>query len=205
MKKIITILLLSISVFSISHAIGGINEQSVIENIQKTDVVPYLYNNGLTKYSNFKDFNPNGSFTREQAAKFFSQFAINIKKKTKDEEKSCIFNDIKDADKTLVNNIIESCKLWIFQGSNWNFYPKQKLTKAETIAILIRTIVWRLDETKRTYTLLSNQQESFKRYNNYIYTATELDLIIDNWIDRDANWYYNRIDIWTMLYFAWKI
>jgi hypothetical protein len=53
--------------------------------------------------------------TREQAAKFFSAYASNVMKKTKDTTLTCRFNDIQQADSTLVDSIVESCQLGIFK------------------------------------------------------------------------------------------
>ncbi|MFZ5341703.1 MAG: hypothetical protein ACOZBL_04055 [Patescibacteria group bacterium] len=38
----------------------------------------FLKNNGLTKYNSVDEYKPFEPITREQAAKFFSQFAINV-------------------------------------------------------------------------------------------------------------------------------
>lgn len=108
--------------------------------------VLWLYQQWLTKYDNLQSFSPNTYLTREQAAKFFSAFARS-QWKTEDITKSCNFEDIDLADPTLKNDIIWSCKLGIFNWSKWKFMPKNTLTKAEAIAVLMRILVWKLDET----------------------------------------------------------
>ncbi len=64
-----------------------------------------------------EEFHPNDYFTREQAAKFFSQFAVKVMGKTPNSSVSCNFEDINQADSTLKTDIITSCQLGIFQGS----------------------------------------------------------------------------------------
>lgn len=103
----------------------------------------------ITKYDSIASFGTEASFTREQAAKFFSAFAINVLKKTPDTNLECKFTDINYADKTLQADIITSCQLGIFQWSKWSFDPKREISAEEVVAVLIRAAYGKQSETMK--------------------------------------------------------
>lgn len=149
-----------------------------------------LYSNWLTKYTSLTSFDSKNYFTREQSAKFFSQFAINVLKKTPDTNLACNFNDISTADQTLKNDIITSCQLWIFKWSKWMFYPKKTISAEEVVAVLIRA-------------KYGNQDESIQpRYTNYIQKAQDEKLIPHTVFE--INKPLMRWVVWKMIYTAWN-
>lgn len=115
------------------------------------DTVSWLYQNWLTKYEDISSFHVDNSFTREQAAKFFWQFAINVKWQKPDTSATCTFSDIHTADATLKDSIITSCQLGIFQWSKGKFDPKRELSFPEAIAVLMRIQWGKLDETSQPW------------------------------------------------------
>jgi hypothetical protein len=106
-----------------------------------------MYSYGLTKYKNAKDYKGADLVTREQAAKFYTQFAVNVLYKVIDMTKYCEFTDLKDADPSLRNSILTSCLLHLFNGKQNKFFPLQHLSKAEALAVLVRSIDKAQDET----------------------------------------------------------
>lgn len=109
--------------------------------------VQWMYDNDLTRYDNPIQFLPAETLTREQAAKFFWNFAVYLNKTPVLWEEECQFNDVENADWTLKSHIISSCMLWLFKGSQGNFMPFDTLTRAEAMTVVIRTIKGKLDET----------------------------------------------------------
>jgi hypothetical protein len=83
---------------------------------------------------------------------------------------TCRFNDIQQADSTLVDSIVESCQLGIFKWSNGNFFPKKFLTAEESTAVLIRILFWFSPEE-------SNLKYNLRRFDNYTTKAAALGLI----------------------------
>jgi hypothetical protein len=74
-----------------------------------------MYNNGLTQFSTRQTYYPQNFTTREQAAKFFSVLAKNIFGRQSTINTQCTFTDIFSADPTLRADILEACRLGIFQ------------------------------------------------------------------------------------------
>ncbi len=124
------------------------------------EAIEWMYENWLTIFNSPDTFMSNDNLTREQASKFFAQFASKVLNKDFTENVDLsIFSDIGNADSSLTYYIIQSNYMWLFQGSNWKFMPFNKLTQAQAIAVAIRMIDWYLDET------------SWKRYENYYNNA----------------------------------
>lgn len=69
----------------------------------------------MTKYETVDEFRPDDFLTRQEAAKFFSEFSVNVLYKVIDQNKFCGFDDLEGADPSLVNHILNSCLLGIFQ------------------------------------------------------------------------------------------
>ena len=97
-----------------------------------------MYSNWLTSFNTENDFNGEGELTREQAAKFFVQFSKNILSKQTDTSISVKLGDLNKADKNLQPYIVQSNQMWLFKGVDWQFYPFNKLTIAQALAVLIR-------------------------------------------------------------------
>lgn len=135
--------------------------------------IKWMYENELTKFNNKDLFMIGSELTREQASKFFVQFAIEILWKQIDVNKSSNFNDMLDADPTLTAFIWASSNLWLFQWSNWYFYPHKKLTQAQAITVLIRAKDGFLNEDNELW------------YNDY-YRAASIYWILD-WLWFELN------------------
>lgn len=104
-----------------------------------SDAILWMYNNWLTNYNTVSDFNGDDYLTREQASKFFVLFSKKILGKSVDTSKSVSLSDLKKANKTLQTHIKEAAQLWLF---NWKgkFLPFNKLTIAQTIAVIVRSM-----------------------------------------------------------------
>jgi len=112
-----------------------------------TSAVTWMHDNNLTSSTGVSGFKPNNYVTREQASKFFVLFAKNILWKTGVSAKSTAFSDVSGADKTLQSYIKESAKMWLLKGSKGKFGPFNKLSKAQAIAVLVRSLNGTQDET----------------------------------------------------------
>lgn len=157
-KSLIVIVLLIGSFFSVSFA----------ENVD--DAINRMYNNWLTIHNNKKDFQSDRWLRRDEAAKFFVKFAKLIGKtdyvKTVDQ---CEFSDINDSWSDLKNIVIESCRLWLFQGNKGKFNPKTQLTNAQAITVLVRLVI-------------GNQSEVWlsHRADNYYSKAITFGVLLDD-------------------------
>jgi hypothetical protein len=111
--------------------------------------INWMYDNWLTMYNNKSDFMWSSYITREQASKFFVQFASNVFGKDKWLISSYdTFSDIKNANPTLKDYIIYSSNMWLFKWINGKFKPFDNLTKAQAVAVAIRIMKWYQDETQ---------------------------------------------------------
>lgn len=134
-----------------------------------SEAIEWMYENWLTIYNTPETFMINDSLTREQASKFFAQFAETILNQefTKDIDLSK-FSDLEKADPSLTHYIIQANHLWLFQWLNWKFMPRDKLTQAQAITVIIRMIDWKLDESKwywfRNYFNNANDYWLLKRW-----------------------------------------
>lgn len=110
------------------------------------DAVQWMYDNDLTRYDNIQDYRPADTLTREQAAKFFWNFALYMEKSAIKWADECQFIDIANADYTLTPHILSACQLGIFQWSQGKFMPFDTITRAEALTVVVRTIDWFQDE-----------------------------------------------------------
>jgi hypothetical protein len=140
------------------------------------EVVSWLYTNKLTKYPQIDQFRPEWTITRGEAAKFMVAFAILMDKPKIKSSSECQFSDISDYDPTLTEYIIASCEYGIFKGSNGKFFPKNSITKAEALAVVMRIGYGILDE-KNTH----------PRYQSYHDKATQLNFNHMEYIDLISN------------------
>ena len=127
-----------------------------------------MFDNELTRYDNPIQFLPAETLTREQAAKFFWNFALYMWKTPIIWSESCQFNDVVDADWTLTPHILSSCTLGLFKWSQGNFMPFDTLTRAEALTVVIRTLKGKQDET------------TIPRWSNYHKLARQLGLTAEN-------------------------
>ncbi len=111
----------------------------------------WMYANGLTMYNNSGDYRMNDVLTREEAAKIiwqaYSVFGLDTGVVKND---ACTFQDANLFNSTLSSHIANVCKWWLFQGSNWNYMPRNNLTKAQAMAVLVRMIEWKMSYELQT-------------------------------------------------------
>lgn len=154
------------------------------------DEISWLYTNWLTKYNDLNEFRPWSYFTREQAAKFFSQYATKIKKLIPNTDADCGFFDLDTADSTLKQDIVTSCQLGIFKWSKGFFYPKKHISHEEAATVLVRIIFGMQDESMQPW------------YTKNVDIAKTNWLIINDGISFDISKPIERGEIWQMLYSA---
>lgn len=115
------------------------------------NALAWMYKNWLTMYDNSGDYRMYDLLTREEAAKIIWQ-AYNVfwldtwlVKNT-----ACSFSDSNIFDPTLKNHIANVCQWWLFQWANWAYLPKDNLTKAQAMAVLVRMIEWKMSYELQT-------------------------------------------------------
>ncbi len=143
------LLVMSVSMDGMTHVYAAPlrADDPVMKDTEFASAVQWMAAHGLTKFTEVAAFAPYDIVTREQAAKFYSQFAINVLFRVIDMKKYCEFDDLSKADKSLQNAILESCMLSLFRGNDGKFAPKQTLTKAEAVVVLLRALYGWLDES----------------------------------------------------------
>jgi hypothetical protein len=106
------------------------------------EAVTRAYNQGLTQYTNVTSFQQYNALRRDEAAKFYVQFAQSVGKMDYVvPATSCNhFTDLNKAAADLRPYIIQACRMGIFKGGNGRFYPSDKLTNEQAIAVLMRII-----------------------------------------------------------------
>ena len=106
-----------------------------------------MFDKGLTKFDNADGFGGNRTITREQAAKFFAQFAKKVLNRTEDTSMNCSFSDSASIDSTLSADVTSACQLGLFKGSKGKFNPKAPITAAEMLTVAMRLKYGMLSET----------------------------------------------------------
>jgi hypothetical protein len=111
--------------------------------------INFMYTNGLTKFSSTQTFMANQSLRRDEAAAFFARFARDVLGNIPDTSKTeCDnFSDLHLGHNDLKWEIIASCKLGLFKGSNGRFMPNMPFSNAHAVTVLVRLIAWIHPET----------------------------------------------------------
>jgi len=138
MKKLL-ILTLAVLFWSISLIPANVSAQSF------DTVLNWMYTNWLTKYNTATEFRQYDLITRGEASKFVDS-AAQVMALTKNYNQ-CTFNDIQGYDFTLIPHIWEACAYGLLKWSQGNFMPNNTLTEAQAITIVMRSVMWFLDET----------------------------------------------------------
>lgn len=188
LKKLLSII--SIFVIWWTQLSANIAHWETTYDPEFASALDWMYTNWLTQYYTEDYYLPNKNLTREQAAKFFTEFATKILWKEADESLSCDFNDTYNADSSLKDYIVKSCQLWLMNGNNNKFMPKATLTKAQALTILVRALDWPQSENTTPW------------WNNYFQKAREL------WITNETNTNklsktVSRWEIALLLYRSW--
>ena len=115
------------------------------------NAINFLYGKGLTKFNTLQWYQPEALLRRDEAAKFFGLFAMNVMKKSEDEAKECVFLDLAEWHIDLQTNVVSSCRLSLFQWKNGYFNPTWQLTNGEALAVLIRITDGKMDESSANH------------------------------------------------------
>ncbi len=145
---------------------GLANSLSVNNDPELSEAIRWMNDNGLTTYKTIPEYMPFEILNREQAAKILTMFAGVFDLNNSTSSLNCVFQDINQADPSLISYIEQACQLGIMQGSNGYFSPKANINKSQFVAAIIRLFEGRkLDET------------SNPRRKNYFEKAQELGMI----------------------------
>lgn len=112
----------------------------MLEDQEFKQALERMFSVGMTRLKTVEEFRGDEPVTRQQAAKFFSQFAKEVMYSTMDVAKYCRFSDLDSADPSLKNYILEACLFSLFQGSSGKFSPHTPLTKDQALAVLMRAV-----------------------------------------------------------------
>lgn len=116
-------------------------------NEEFQEAVFFGFDIGMTKYEDATMFRPEEFLTREQASKFFMEFALhflgeealNLRMASMTMPKdACAFTDEKAVDPTLIQSVLDSCRYGLFKGYNKTFNPKATLTRSQAMTVLMR-------------------------------------------------------------------
>ncbi len=144
--------------------------------LEMYDAIDWMYENWLTIYKDPKQFWVYNEMTREQSSKFFSNFYKTVFEKPLIMPSENPFNDIDNADPTLIDYIKYSYNLWLFKGNNWKFMPFSSITKAQSLAVIIRMVAWVLDESwAKWYSEYLRRAENLSLLDNINYSLETLD------------------------------
>ena len=127
-----------------------------------------LYSYQLTRWQGTKDFAPERSLTRQEAARFMTEFATNVLCRKPSRSYADQFTDLGDADPTLLPYIYKSYDYLIFNGdANPNgdkekttFRPYDLITVDELSAIITRLV--------KNEILEEAPEDRARNYRNYI-------------------------------------
>lgn len=161
----------------------------VIDDPEFLEALNWMYEKWLTSFKNPTTYRSFDQATREESAKLLGRFAkFQLWSKTQSSN-DCVFNDIeKDWDPTLKQDMIDSCLIWLFKWSQWNYYPKRNIRKSEALAVMIRMF------DNKFYDETTNP-----RYLNYFKRAQELGLTRDkNYLSLDKP--VNRYELALLIY-----
>lgn len=102
-----------------------------------------LYSYELTRWQGTKDFAPERKLTREEAARFMTEFATNVLCRKQSRTYNNQFTDLENGDPTLLPYIKKSYEYLIFNGDKKGgptFRPKDVITVDELAAIITRLV-----------------------------------------------------------------
>ena len=127
-----------------------------------------LYSYQLTRWQGTKDFAPERSLTRQEAARFTTEFATNVLCRKPSRSYAHQFTDLGDADPTLLPYIYKSYDYLIFNGdgnpngdkAKTTFRPYDLITVDELSAILTRLV--------KNQTMEEPAEDRARNYRNYI-------------------------------------
>lgn len=130
----------------------------------------WMYQNGLTQYDTLQGYRPDDTLLREEAAKIIGQAYIVLGYDQTTKYTQCTFSDQNIFNHSLAPFIQKTCSYGIFKGAYGKFLPHNSLTKAETLAVLIRIFEgkmsdeslnprWTIPFVKAKHIALTNETE----------------------------------------------
>ena len=152
--------------------LGIKDSEKVVTSEEFKKALSFLRSYEMTMFDNVDGFDPYRNLSREEAAKIFSNFAINVLCRKPDMNLSVKYSDVENADPSLKPYITLAYQLGVMKGSGMGdgeFRPFDAISKAEVNAVLIRMIL-------KSY-LDEKQSENKMWYSEYNKVATDLGII----------------------------
>ena len=152
--------------------LGIKDSEKVVTSEEFKKALSFLRSYEMTMFDNVDGFDPYRNLSREEAAKIFSNFAINVLCRKPDMNLSVKYSDVENADPSLKPYITLAYQLGVMKGSGMGdgkFRPFDAISKAEVNAVLIRMIL-------KSY-LDENKSENKVWYAEYNKVATDLGII----------------------------
>ena len=148
------------------------DSETLVTSEEFKKALSFLRSYEMTMFDNVEGFDPYRNLSREEAAKIFSNFAINVLCRKPDMSLSVKYSDVENVDPTLKPYITLAYQLGVMKGSGMGdgkFRPFDAISKAEVNAVLIRMIL-------KSY-LDEKQSENKMWYSEYNKVATDLGII----------------------------
>ena len=152
--------------------LGIKDSEKIVTSEEFKKALSFLRSYEMTMFDSVEGFAPKRNLSREEAAKIFSNFAINVLCRKPDMNLSVKYSDIENANPTLKPYITLAYQLGVMKGSGMGdgeFRPFDAISKAEVNAVLIRMIL-------KSY-LDEKQSENKMWYSEYNKVATDLGII----------------------------
>ena len=152
--------------------LGIKDSETLVTSEEFKKALSFLRSYEMTMFDNVDGFDPYRNLSREEAAKIFSNFAINVLCRKPDMSLSVKYSDVENANPTLKPYITLAYQLGVMKGSwmgDGTFRPFDAISKAEVNAVLIRMIL-------KSY-LDENKSENKVWYAEYNKVATDLGII----------------------------
>ena len=152
--------------------LGIKDSEKIVTSEEFKKALSFLRSYEMTMFDNVDGFDPYRNLSREEAAKIFSNFAINVLCRKPDMSLSVKYSDVENANPTLKPYITLAYQLGVMKGSwmgDGTFRPFDAISKAEVNAVLIRMIL-------KSY-LDENKSENKVWYSEYNKVATDLGII----------------------------
>ncbi len=129
-----------------------------------------MYSNWLTKFNTVDAYMPTDHLTREQISKMINQLHSVLWYTDETKSSDCSFEDMESIDPTLSTHVSNVCRLWILQWWDKKFHPQDKLTKAQSLTLLVRIF-----EGKKS------DETVIPRWKNYVAKAQSIGLTKMQW------------------------
>ena len=152
--------------------LGIKDSETLVTSEEFKKALSFLRSYEMTMFDSVEGFAPKRNLSREEAAKIFSNFAINVLCRKPDTNLSVNYSDVENANPSLKPYITLAYQLGVMKGSGMGdgeFRPFDAISKAEVNAVLIRMIL-------KSY-LDENKSENKVWYAEYNKVATDLGII----------------------------